>query len=146
MTKTVKAAPAEPTEAMVDIRPDMITITDYGFKAWPAACALIRMGWTIHEDSPPLAFLNTGMASIYLVRGKLDPAMAEHATEIAMQAEELATMHHATAYLRDVQRAAIVAADTAQKAQAQALLDAEIAVQTAALDALKAAAATAARV
>lgn len=146
MTKITKAPAVEPTNALVDVRPDMITITDYGFKAWPAACALIRMGWTIHEDTPPLAFLNTGMASIYLVRGKLDPELAAHATDIAMQAEELAATHHAAAYLRDVQRAAIVAADTAQKAQAQALLDAEIAAQTAALDALKAAAATAARV
>jgi hypothetical protein len=145
MTKITKALPAEPTDACVDIRPDMITIADYGYKAWGAACALIRMGWTIDENMPPLALQNIGKATITLVRGKLDPEMAAHATEIAMQAEELATIHHATAYLRDVERAAVTAADTAQKAKAQALLDAEIAAQSAALDALKAAA-TAARV
>jgi len=140
MTKITKAPPAEPSEAMVHIHPDTITIVDGLHMAWPVACALIRMGWAINPDMPPEPFIGTGKVSITLVRSKFDAEMAVIAMEYASESEELAAANHAVAYLRDVQAAAIVAVETAKKAEAAALMTAQIESQRQALAALEAAA------
>ena len=139
MSKTIQASSA-PTEAMVDVRPDTVTITDRGYLAWPAAVALFRQGWTINADLPPLTFENTGYATITLVRAKPDAAINAMAFDIAEKAEALAVERHAVAYQRDVAAAAIVAMEQAKKAEHAALLAAQIEAQRQTLQALEKAA------
>lgn len=136
-TATPEAAPK------LDIRPNHITLSDYSYKAFPAAVALIRMGWSISTDYPPTMFENTGYATITLDRAKTDPKIAELANKIAEQEETLAAARAAIDFQRQVQEAAKAIVEAERKAAKAAELATEIAAQRAALQALEQAAAAA---
>jgi len=132
---TVTAAP----EARIDVRPDMIELTELSTLAWAAATVLIRQGWTVHPDYLPLQHERTGYSTIYLTRAKTTAEASQLAADVAEKAEAHAAGMHELAYKRDVDNAArnIIAAE--KKAAKDAELAAELATQRAALAALEAA-------
>lgn len=136
MAKTTQV----PTEGMIDVRPDTVTITERSHIAYPAAVALIRQGWNINTDYPPISFESTGFATIILVRAKPDTTFNALAVEIADRAEAVAAEQHIIAYERDVQAKATYIVEQAKKAEKAALLAAEIEAQRQALQALELAA------
>lgn len=136
MTKTAAA----PTEASVDVRPNRVTIAERTHAAYAAAVALIRCGWVIDTDYPPVSYQNTGFTTIYLIRAKPDAQFNALALEIADKAEQLAADQHKLAYERDVAIAAQHIVDAEKKAVKAAELATEIAAQRAALQALEQAA------
>ena len=127
-------------EAQVDVRANLITITDHNHKAWPAALHLIRQGWQINLDYLPVEFKSTGHSTITLTRAKPDTEFSQLAVEIAAQAEQLASEKHMIAYERDVRLAAEKIVQDAQKAATASEMAAKVAEAEAALKALKAAA------
>lgn len=137
MTKTAQAAPA--LEARIDVRPDMVTISELSTLAWAAATVLIREGWAIHPGYLPINLENTGYSQIRLTRAKSTAEASQLAAEVAEKAEAHAAAMHQLAYERSVTEAAknIVAAE--KKAAKDAELAAELAAQRAALAALEAA-------
>lgn len=140
MTKITKESP----EAAVDVRPNLLTITERKGIAFPAVSALIRHGWEISEDYPPVYFEHTGIATIMLTRAKPSMEVNVLATQIAESAEALAAEKHLRAYERDVSLAAEKIVQDAQKAAAAAELAAKIESQRQTLAALEAAAKAAA--
>lgn len=138
MSKT--ATTSAPTEAAVDVRPTRVTLTERTHLAYPAAIALIRSGWGIDTDYPPVSYENTGFTTIHLTRTKPATEFSALAVDIADKAEQLAADLHMKAYERDVQAAAQHLVETEKKAAKAAELEAEIAAQRAALQALEAAA------
>jgi hypothetical protein len=139
----VTTAPAAASAATLDVRPDFLTISDYAYKALPAAVALIRMGWSLSTDYPPTTFENTGYVTITLDRKKIAPEIMEVANKIATEEERLAVARAAIDFERRVQEAAKAVVESEKKAAAAAELAAEIASRRAALQALEQAAATA---
>ena len=135
MTKSATAVP----EARIDVRPDLIELTELSTVGWAAATVLIRSGWTVHPDFLPVNHASTGYSTIYLTRAKTTAEASELAAEIADKVEAYASEAHQLAYKRDVDNAArnILAAE--KKAAKDAELAAELATQRAALAALEAA-------
>jgi hypothetical protein len=139
----VPTAPAAASTATLDIRPDFLTISDFSYKALPAAVALIRMGWSLSTDYPPTYFENTGYVTITLDRAKVAPEIMAVANGIAAEEERLAVARAAIDFERRVQEAAKAVVESEKKAAAAAELAAEIASRRAALHALEQAAAAA---
>lgn len=135
MTKSATAVP----EARIDVRPDLIELTELSTVGWAAATVLIRSGWTVHPDFLPVNHASTGHSTIYLTRAKITAEASQLAADVAEKAEAFAAGMHEVAYKRDVDNAArnIVAAE--KKAAKDAELAAELATQRAALAALEAA-------
>lgn len=135
MNKTVTAAP----EARIDVRPDMVEITELNTLAWAAATVLIRQGWQVHPDFLPVSHERTGFSTIYLNRAKTTAEASQLAAEVAEKAETHAAAMHQLAYERDVVNAAKNLIDAEKKAAKDAQLAAQLAEQRAALQALEAA-------
>lgn len=138
MTKT--STQAAPAEASVDVRPTRVTLTERTHVAYPAAVALIRSGWVIDTDYPPVSYENTGFTTIHLTRMKYDTEFSALAVDIADKAEQLASAQHMIAYERDVRIAAEQIVADAQRAAHATELAAKIEIQRAALAALEQAA------
>ncbi|GEM_PF-2115282 len=135
MSKVETAAP----EARVDVRPDMVTISELSPLAWAAATVLIREGWAVHPGFLPMNLESTGYSTIYLTRAKTTAEASQLAAEVAEKAEAHAAAMHQLAYERDVANAAKNLIDAEKKAAKAAELAAQLAEQRAALQALEAA-------
>lgn len=134
MTTKKTAEPAAPeAETTVQPRPNTVTIHESGHLAFPAACHLIRTGYTISPDALPFMCGVTGQVRIVLVRGN----PPERAVEIATAGELHAAGVQQMQYEKDVAIAAAQMLEDARRAEAKAVLEADVADSEKALRALK---------
>ena len=136
-TRTPAPAPTAPV-ASVPARPHTIVITERTMLAFATAAVHVRNGYIFSPDHAPEVYASQGQSSITLIIGNPNATAVEAAT---------ATTDHAVAlqcaeFDRQVEQAAKLLVETAQRKAKQEVAAAEVAEAEKALRKLKAAAAS----
>lgn len=138
------AVTPSPAVSITPAQHNVIVLTEPTATAFAAAASLIRSGWIISPDAPPVVFASTNHSTITLVRGNPDA----DAVAVAVATEAYAAEKHQIDFQKEVDaaakrmiaHAAKVAAEAARAvlvAQQQAALDKLVAEQAAAVAAVQ---------